>query len=312
MKAHVVKMKHAGGLRAVAVSLALLVAGLSAHAQNAAAAPAKPASAAQARAAHKVLAAHPVAHALAVQLVRGTSIEVVRAAPGNLPPARQIAYFEGRGAIALARLAADADAVIGLRSLWPQDPLYPLARRTNIRVVEIDAARPVDGALPGIALQPNADIGGYPWLHPVNLGRMADIVGADLERLVPSDARALAANLAGLKQRLVALSARTEGALLDATNVTVMSLSPRLDYLASAFNLELVPVGDVSTPAALAEAIRRDGVAAVLHHEALAPELAQAATAAGAKIVVLATSGEDPVAELEGNAGRVVEALRGR
>lgn len=274
-----------------------LLGGVGAHAQ----APAKPV---------QVLVAHPVAHGLAAQLTEGSSIGVARAAPANLPPARLLAYFDGRGAKALAQAAAEADAVITLRSLWPQDPLYPLARRANIRTVEIDAARPIDGALPGIALQPGAELGSYPWLHPVNLGRMADIVAADLERLSPQAAPVVARNLAGLKQRLVALSGRTETALLAAPNLTVVSLSPRLDYLASAFNLELVPGSD--DPQALAALIRSEGVAAVLHHEELAPELAQAAAGAGAAVVVLAADGQHPVADLETLAARVVDVLRPR
>lgn len=258
----------------------------------------------------RVLTSHPVVHALATQLAQGSAIEVVRAAPATLPPTRQVAYFEGRGAAALAKVAADADAAIGLRSLWPQDPLYPLARRTNIRVVEIDAARPVDGALPGMALQPGAGIGAYPWLHPVNLGRMADIVGGDLERLLPAAAPVVTRNLAALKQRLVAVSAKTETALLGASNVAVISLSPRLDYLVAGFNLEPVAVAENADAAALANAIRSEGVAAVLHHEELAPELAQAVTAAGAVVVVLATGGEDPVADIERNADLLVQGLR--
>ncbi|MEG0003952.1 MAG: zinc ABC transporter substrate-binding protein, partial [Comamonas sp.] len=258
----------------------------------------------------QVLVGHPVAHGLAAQLTEGSGITLARAAPANLPPARQLAYFEGRGAKALAQAAARSDAVITLRSLWPQDPLFPLARRANIRIVEIDAARPIDGALPGIALQPGAELGSYPWLHPVNLGRMADIVAADLERLAPQDAPVLARNLAALKQQLVALSGQTETALLAAPNLTVVSLSPRLDYLASAFNLELVPGS--TDPQALAALIRSEGVAAVLHHEEPTPELAQAVTAAGATVVVLASDGQQPVADMTALAARLVQALRPR
>jgi hypothetical protein len=258
----------------------------------------------------QVLVGHPVAHGLAAQLTEGSGITLARAAPANLPPARQLAYFEGRGAKALAQAAAQSDAVLTLRSLWPQDALYPLARRANIRIVEIDAARPIDGALPGIALQPGADLGSHPWLHPVNLGRMADIVAADLERLAPQDAPVLARNLAALKQQLVALSGQTESALLAAPNLTVVSLSPRLDYLASAFNLELVPGS--TDPQALAALIRSEGVAAVLHHEELTPELAQAVTGAGAAVVVLPTDGQQPVADITALAARLVQALRPR
>ena len=87
---------------------------------------------------------------------------------------RRCAQPTGRGAPALSKLATDADAVIGLRSLWADDPLYPIARRSNIRIVEVDAARPVDGALPGIAVQPGNKVDGLnsqPWFSSNNMGR---------------------------------------------------------------------------------------------------------------------------------------------
>ena len=91
-----------------------------------------------------------------------------------------------------------ADAVIGVRSLWADDPLYPIARRSNIRIVEVDAARPVDGALPGVALQPGTSDGlnSQPWMATNNMGRMADVRAADLVRLAPSAKPAIEANLA--------------------------------------------------------------------------------------------------------------------
>ena len=102
----------------------------------------------------RVLASLPITYGLGEVLLKGTGISLERAAPANLPGSRQTAYFTGRGAPALSKLASGADAVIGVRSLWADDPLYPIARRSNIRIVEVDAARPVDGALPGIAVQP--------------------------------------------------------------------------------------------------------------------------------------------------------------
>src|SRR3546814_16181865 len=105
----------------------------------------------------RLLASLPVTYGLGEVLLKGTDVRLVRAAPANLPGTRQNAYFSGRGAPALSKLALDADAVIGLRSLWPDDPLYPMARRSNIRIVQVDAARPVDGALPGIAVQSRSE-----------------------------------------------------------------------------------------------------------------------------------------------------------
>ena len=129
-----------------------------------------------------VLAGHPVTYALASDLATGSTLKIVRAAPENIPPTRLSAYLTGRGEAAFADAAREADAVITLRSLWPEDPLYPLARRSQIRIVEIDAAQPIDGALPGIALQAGKALPSQPWLDPVNLGRMADILANELGR----------------------------------------------------------------------------------------------------------------------------------
>src|SRR5690606_41440505 len=125
----------------------------------------------------------------------------------------------------------------GVRSILPDDVMYPLSRQSNIRIVEIDAARPVDRALPGIALQPNSDASSYPWLSPVNLGRMADIIAADLGRLAPDAQAALQSNLAGIKHGLVEASAAAEASLAPVDNVTVGSLSDRLHSLTASLNL---------------------------------------------------------------------------
>lgn len=263
----------------------------------------------------RVLAVHPVVHALASALTQGSAIEVLRPAPATLPPGRLAAFFAGRGAAPLALAAASADAVLGLRSVWPDDPLFPLARRANIRIVEIDAARPLDGALPGLALRSEAGaapIDSLPWLDPVNLGRMADVIAADLGRLVPAAAAAITTRLAHFKQRLVRCTAQSEAGLAGAANLSVLSLSPRLDYLVSGFNLDLVGRDlrddDAWTPAALAELsqrLRRDSVAAVLHHRELPATLMQAVQAGGARLIVLRTEGQDPLAELQDNVARL-------
>lgn len=137
----------------------------------------------------QVLTTLPITHSLASALLEGTGVQLKRAAPANLPASRQPSYFSGRGGASLDKAAQQADAVIGVRSIWRDDPLYPMARRSNIRIVEIDAARPVDGALPGIAVSGDDAYNAYPWLNPTNLGRMADVVANDLERLAPSEKR---------------------------------------------------------------------------------------------------------------------------
>ncbi|MBK5414443.1 metal ABC transporter substrate-binding protein [Pseudomonas sp. TH31] len=273
--------------------------------------------------AHKVLvlASLPVTYGLGSVLLQGTDVAIARAAPANLPGSRQAAYFTGRGAAELGTLATDADAVIGLRSLWPDDPLYPNARRGNIRIIEIDAARPVDGALPGIAVQPGNKVDGLnsqPWLASNNMGRMADVMAADLVRLAPEAKPKIEANLAALKQRLLKLSADSEARLASADNLTVMSLSDHFGYLIGGLNLELVGLDarpDAEwTPQALKHlgaTLKANDVAVVLHHRQPSEALKAVITEAGSRLVVLSTDAEDPVAELEGNVDLLIKGLSG-
>lgn len=253
-----------------------------------------------------VLTAHPVVHALALAVSHDSGLVIERAAPANLPPTRMASYFAGRGATQLARAAVGADAVIDLRSIWYDDPLYPLARRSNIRIVEIDAARPVDGALPGVALQLGAQVGAYPWLDPVNLGRMADIITADLERLSPAAKPMLQANLAAFKRRLVTLTAEAETQFSQLEDVSVASLSDRLDYLVSGFNLDMA-VRDARADEDwgaqalddFGDELKTMGVTVVVHHREPVDHVRQAIAAAGAQVVVLDTEQDDPVTQLE-------------
>ncbi|WLG94311.1 metal ABC transporter solute-binding protein, Zn/Mn family [Pseudomonas sp. FP198] len=266
----------------------------------------------------QLLASLPVTYGLGEALLKGTDVSLARAAPDNLPGTRQSAYFSGRGAPALSKLAGESDAVIGLRSLWPDDPLYPMARRSNIRIVEIDAARPVDGALPGIAIQPGMTDGlaSQPWMASHNLGRMADVIAADLVRLVPADKPKIDANLAVLKQRLLKLSADGEKRLASADNLSVVSLSEHLGYLISGLNLDGISTDARPDAEWTAEALKQltatlkeNDVALVLHHRQ-PPEAVKAAIAeSGSQLLVLSTDGADPVAELENNVGLVVTAL---
>ncbi len=273
-----------------------------------------------AKSAHKVrvLASLPITYGLASSLLEGTDVELERAAPANLPGTRQTAYFTGRGAPELARVASDADAVIGLRSLWPDDPLYPNARRSNIRIIEIDAARPVDGALPGIALQPGKvdGLSSQPWMASHNMGRMADVMAADLGRLAPEAKPKIEANLAALKQRLLKLSADSEARLADADNLGVVSLSEHFGYLISGLNLELISLDARAdnewTPEALKQlgaTLKDHEVTVVLHHRQPSEALKATIQAAGSQLLVLESDDADPLTELSNTIDHVLDAL---
>ena len=268
-----------------------------------------------------VLASLPITYGLGEVLLKGTNVKLERAAPANLPGSRQTAYFTGRGAPALAKLATDADAVIGLRSLWADDPLYPISRRSNIRIVEVDAARPVDGALPGIAVQPGNKVDGLnsqPWFSSNNMGRMADVMAADLVRLAPEAKPKIEENLAALKQRLLKFSADSEARLASADNLSVMSLSDHFGYLIGGLNLELIGLDarpDAEwTPEALkqlGETLKDNEVAVVLHHRQPSEAVKAVIDEAGSRLLVLSVDAEDPVGELEGNVDLVIRALSG-
>jgi ABC-type Zn uptake system ZnuABC Zn-binding protein ZnuA len=270
----------------------------------------------------RVLASLPITFGLGQILLKDSGVVLERAAAANLPGSRQTAYFTGRGVEALRKLSVDADAVIGLRSIWADDPLYPNARRSNIRIVEIDAARPVDGSLPGIAVQPGQGIDGLnsqPWLSSNNMGRMADVTAADLVRLAPAAKPRIEANLSALKQQLLKLSADSEAALASADNLSVVSLSDHFSYLISGLNLELagtqVLADDQWTPEALqklSETLKDNDVVLVLDHRQPPEPVKAAISAAGSKLLVLTVDSEDPLAELQGNIGQVTQALGGK
>ncbi|ATB67466.1 metal ABC transporter solute-binding protein, Zn/Mn family [Pseudomonas mosselii] len=264
----------------------------------------------------EVLTTLPVTHSLASVLLDGTSVQLKRAAPANLPASRQPSYFSGRGGASLQKVALKADAVIGVRSIWRDDPLYPMARRSNIRIVEIDAARPVDGALPGIAVKGDEAFAAYPWLNPTNLGRMADVVANDLERLSPTDKAKIQGNLAGLKRQMLELTASSQTRLAEVDNLTVVSLSERLGYLASGLNLDMVeqplPADgkwDEAALKALGENLKAQDVALVLHHRQPDAKVAEAIVASGAKLLVVDSDPDDTVAGLKASVEQVVKAL---
>ena len=266
----------------------------------------------------RILASLPITYGLGASLLDGSAVQLQRAAPANLPASRQPSYFAGRGAGALEKAARDADAVIGLRSLWPDDPLYPLARRSNIRIVEVDGARPVDGALPGIALRSDGGdaLASQPWLNINNLGRMADVIAADLNRLAPEAKPQIEANLATLKQRLLKLSAASESRLAELDNLSVASLSDHFDYLIDGLNLDLVELSvakdaewTAENLAQLSAELRDNDVAAVLVQRQPPADLAKAISDGGSRLVLIEDNQQAPVAGLETAIGQVLDAL---
>ena len=155
-----------------------------------------------------------------------------------------------------------------------------------------------------------------PWLASNNMGRMADVIAADLVRLAPTAKPAIEANLATLKQRLLTLSADSEARLAKADNLSVVSLSDRLDYLIGGLNLERVDVDHKSdepwTPEALkalSQTLKDNEVPLVLDHRAPSDALKAALADGGSALVVVGSDGADPVAELHSTIDAIVSVL---
>ncbi|WP_323716147.1 metal ABC transporter solute-binding protein, Zn/Mn family [Paracoccus aminovorans] len=267
--------------------------------------------------AETLLTAHPAAEALARRLTEGTTISVEAVQPARLPASRLHSFLAGRGRAQLEEAARKADAVLTFRSFWPEDPLYPAARRANIRIVEIDAAQPLDQRMPGIAMlkpddtdaalyarlglepMPPAGEETAPWLAPTRLGEMAEVVAGDLSRLVPADASRLAENLRALKHDLLLAKSEADRAMAARDSVDFVALSPQFGYMAADYGLDL-RARIIAAPAewtperagSLARWMAQESIADVLTARALTPELTAALEAEGIRITLL-----DPIAE---------------
>ena len=196
----------------------------------------------------QVLVALPALSALTSALSEGTALEVVRV-PADAPvPMESQANALSRLAPAVYQHAA---AVVTLSSLWRGDPLYAAARRSNLRIVEIDASRSWDPIKPGVAVTrvPANDVpwaapregepglSPYVWLGPVNAMRMSSIIAVDLARLSPADAPRIEQNLGALEGRLRKLKAEYGARLTTVPDLRVLSLADEFIYLFGEFGV---------------------------------------------------------------------------
>jgi len=248
--------------------------------------------------------------ALGRVLAAGTSIGVTDAVPPGYSMNGHDAYFKAHHETFFA-LARQADAVLTVAGAWPADPLYRWARRGNIRVVEIDATRPLDGYGGGVPLE-EVQSGQVPfvWRAPGNLTRMAAIAADGFRRLAPEDADTVSANLKRLQATLFQLRSRYEDALLSAGSMTLAGLTDGYASLTGEFGL------DVRFYALSPEASWTGADAVICAWEPGA-ELSRAIRAGNAAVVVFSpfrsADGADPLQSLadwyEGNLSRLAAAL---
>lgn len=273
--------------------------------------------------AHRIIAAHPVVLGLTQRLVQGTDISVFAAAPARLPASRQGAYLAGRGLDALHAEAARSQAVIGLRSVWSDDQLYALARRANIRLVEIDAARPVEGDVPGITLAQSVEnasdknrhiLIAQPWQDAANLARMTTLIADGLSRLYPQQRATLQTNARTMAAQLQAAEAAASARLATSADIGVLLLSERVQTLAAALQLEVAawqpPAKDAELPATLAAAVARHRPRAVLSHSTPDAAIVEQLKAAKIPLIILSENAPDPVAALSQALDQIAAAMQ--
>jgi ABC-type Zn uptake system ZnuABC Zn-binding protein ZnuA len=280
-----------------------------------------------------VLTALPATYGITSALAQGTAIRVENLPRDGRPMSAQARYFEKPGEEALA-LMREADAVVSIGKLWPEDPLFPAVRAQNIRVVNLDATEPFSRTMPGVALirQPSgaapwgpaaeptqARPSIYFWLSPSNGARVAEIVAHDLALLSPRDAGRIAQNLAAYRRELFSLKRTYEEKLAALENVSVFALTPDFTYLTSDVGLFVdgyFVKQDIDwTPADLAgltRYLKERGLRIVLHKWQPDEPIRKAIEAAGAQLVVLRTIESGTASyygELESNLASLFAAL---
>ncbi len=186
----------------------------------------------------KILVSTDFSQVLSQALVDGTRLEIVRAIPRNYAPDAYLQYIKKHFAD-FSGLAREADSVISLASVWPADPLYPQARRANIRIVNIDAGSPLDGTRSGVPLLqlPDGKSAPQAWASPGNAARMADIVATDLMQLYADAGKQIQSNLDSLKRELFKLRTRYETALAELSSFEVIAFTSDYYYLTDEFGL---------------------------------------------------------------------------
>jgi hypothetical protein len=288
-----------------------------------------------------VVSALPPLFWISSALCRDSAIQVIQITPPDVTLREQAAWLQAHEDD-VKGLLQRADAVVTIRRAWPQDPVYGYARRCNIRVVELDASAPFDPALNGVPLlaiptgrlserpaDPRTDrISPYLWLSLSNAAALADILAADLKRLLPTAAARVAANLSRFKQEVLELKTRYALAFAEIEAFEAVALTGRLIYLTSDINL---PVSGYFlkdayywTPADF-EQFRRTlldlNVPVVVHAWSPKPEIAQIIREAGAALAVLdpleraapqhdIAAGDRYLHEMAHNLKTLLEALR--
>ena len=192
--------------------------------------------------AEDILTAMPVTYMLASELTHDTGITTKYLPPKRYGVSRLPNWFASKGDIVTQEASKNAQAVVTLGAVWPQDPLYIYARQGNINIIEIDASQAISPQGQGIAALrlDDGSVSMYSWLNPTNLSRMAAIVSDDLQRLWPNKAQQIEQNQQQLMGDVRKLINAQQQVLMDAGIDSVVLLSTELEDFASGNQLFVV------------------------------------------------------------------------
>ena len=249
-----------------------------------------------------ILVAHPITVGIAESLLKDTDVEILPATPTSLPASRQLNYLENRGKDELVELSQKADGVITAKSIFAQDYLYPLARRSNIKIIPIDIATPIDGAQSGVA-KLALDIDEHPvWLNPNGLSAMLMIFSDESTRLDPKIKEQVAQNLDAALNRLRKVTNDMEFAL-DSSEVdpVILVTDPALDYFVQGLQMQSYHIDDTTaaSPEALATFLAQKGINIVITGSKLSDEQQQVLDEQGIQSLRISRlKAEDPIDQL--------------
>jgi ABC-type Zn uptake system ZnuABC Zn-binding protein ZnuA len=178
-----------------------------------------------------VVASIPALGALSREILRGVPVDVIEPFGADFG----IDEFDGIAAEysdELDEIAPFTVAVVGIRSIIPNDPTFVQIRHRNIRVVEIDCAIPPSPIVSAIRTirTPSGEVNPFAWLSLANAVRMAEILESDFRALFPQYASEISANLLDFKRRAFALRNEYTRKFLEIDNFSAVALSGIFDY----------------------------------------------------------------------------------
>lgn len=184
-----------------------------------------------------VLTAIPALKAIGDELVEGTDISIINPIGNETPINELTEKIKSESAIPDSVIAS-AEAVISLRSIMEEDYLFIHCRKRKIRLIEIDAASPLNPTLTSVGVIRNNDhINPYIWLSPSAVIRSAEIIGKDLEALFPKHKEKIEANLQAFRAEIRALRSDYEMKFLSLDAFEAATMDHSFDYFLRDINL---------------------------------------------------------------------------